>query len=109
MIHLRPAAVKEIARLLAQQENPKNLFRLGVKRGGCCQFCYAMEFDREVRPSDRAIELDAVTVVVDVDHLNYFDGLTLDYSEDLMGGGFRFNNPMAATTCNCGNSFAVDS
>jgi iron-sulfur cluster assembly accessory protein len=109
MIIMSPAAEKEIARLLAQQQNQKNLFRLGVKQGGCCQFSYVMEFDREVRPSDRVFDLDTVRVVVDTDHLNYFDGLTLDYSEDLMGGGFRFKNPMAVTTCNCGNSFTVDS
>ncbi|WP_143438253.1 iron-sulfur cluster assembly accessory protein, partial [Hydrocoleum sp. CS-953] len=37
----------------------------------------------------------------------YLNGLTLDYSEDLMGGGFRFNNPNAKVVCGCGNSFSV--
>ncbi|MDY6802602.1 MAG: iron-sulfur cluster assembly accessory protein [Cyanobacteriota bacterium] len=109
MIHLSSAAEKEIARLLTKQDNPKNLFRLGVKKGGCCQFSYAMEFDKEVRPSDKVFEFDTVRVVVDGDHLNYFDDLTLDYSEDLMGGGFRFKNNLATTTCSCGNSFAIES
>ncbi|MCJ8281054.1 MAG: iron-sulfur cluster assembly accessory protein, partial [Rivularia sp. ALOHA_DT_140] len=31
------------------------------------------------------------------------------YSEDLMGGGFRFYNPKAETICGCGNSFSVNS
>jgi iron-sulfur cluster assembly protein len=31
----------------------------------------------------------------------------LDYSEDLMGGGFRFHNPNAAQSCSCGNSFSI--
>lgn len=109
MIHLSPDAEKEIARLLARQDNPENLFRLGVKKGGCCQFSYAMEFDRQIRPSDRVFKFDRVQVVVDSEYLSYFDGLTLDYSEDLMGGGFRFKNPMATTTCSCGNSFAIES
>ena len=39
--------------------------------------------------------------------LNYLNGLILDYSEDLMGGGFRFNNPNAKVACGCGNSFSV--
>ena len=34
------------------------------------------------------------------------DGLHIDYSEDLMGGGFRFSNPNAAQTCGCGGSFS---
>ncbi|NEP41041.1 MAG: iron-sulfur cluster assembly accessory protein [Okeania sp. SIO2H7] len=109
MIHLSQAAEKEIARLSAKQHHPENLFRLGVKKGGCSEMCYVMEFDRQTRPSDRVFEFDTIKVVVDADHLNYFDGLVLDYSEDLMGGGFRFKNPMAITTCSCGNSFAVDS
>jgi Fe-S cluster assembly iron-binding protein IscA len=32
----------------------------------------------------------------------------LDYSEDLMGGGFRFHNPNAIETCGCGNSFRLE-
>ncbi len=109
MIHLSPDAEKEIARLLTRQDNPENLFRLGLKKGGCCQFSYALEFDQQIRPSDRVFKFDTVQVVVDSEYLNYFDGLTLDYSEDLMGGGFRFKNPMATTTCSCGNSFAIES
>jgi iron-sulfur cluster assembly accessory protein len=33
--------------------------------------------------------------------------LQIDYSEDLMGGGFRFQNPNATANCGCGNSFAI--
>jgi iron-sulfur cluster assembly protein len=31
----------------------------------------------------------------------------LDYSEALIGGGFKFTNPNAAQTCGCGTSFST--
>jgi len=46
-------------------------------------------------------------VVIDDQSLDYINGLMLDYSEDLMGGGFRFHNPNAKHSCGCGNSFSV--
>jgi len=38
--------------------------------------------------------------------LLYLEGTKLDYSEDLMGGGFRFENPNVASSCGCGISFS---
>jgi iron-sulfur cluster assembly accessory protein len=66
-----------------------------------------MEFDAELSPDDLVDDCGTVKVVVDSQQLNYLKGLTLDYSEDLMGGGFRFKNPNAKIGCGCGNSFSV--
>ncbi|MGB3512677.1 MAG: iron-sulfur cluster assembly accessory protein [Microcoleaceae cyanobacterium] len=107
MINLTKAAVQEIVRLKSKHDNPNSLFRLKVKPGGCCSLCYTMEFDEEISPEDRIYDRDTVKVIVDSEHLSYLNGLTLDYSEDLMGGGFRFNNPNAKISCGCGNSFSV--
>jgi len=67
---------------------------------------YQMKFDA-CRPGDRLYEVNGLEVVIDADSLPFLEGLTLDYSEDLMGGGFRFHNPNAAQTCGCGNSFSL--
>lgn len=107
MINLTKAAVQEIVRLKSKHDNPDSLFRLKVKPGGCCSLCYIMEFDEEISPEDLIYDRDTVKVIVDAQHLSYINGLTLDYSEDLMGGGFRFNNPNAKVGCGCGNSFSV--
>jgi len=32
-------------------------------------------------------------------------GMTIDYEEKLMGGGFKMNNPNANRSCGCGLSF----
>jgi iron-sulfur cluster assembly protein len=33
------------------------------------------------------------------------DGMTIDYVQTLMGGGFKIDNPNATSTCGCGQSF----
>ena len=45
-------------------------------------------------------------VVIPLLHL-FNLGTTLDYSGGLNGKGFVFNNPNAARTCGCGESFAI--
>ena len=106
MIYLSPAAINEIERLKSKQ--PSNiLFRLRVKSGGCADWFYDLAFDTTVQPQDQVLELQNLCVIIDPESLNYINELSLDYSEDLMGGGFRFHNPKATSTCSCGNSFSI--
>ncbi|WP_254565603.1 iron-sulfur cluster assembly accessory protein [Oscillatoria sp. HE19RPO] len=107
MIQLSKAAVTEIKRIQSKQSNPNVWFRLGVETGGCAGWYYTMAFDEQCNPDDLICECDGVQVTVDSRFLDYLNGLTLDYSQDLMGGGFRFHNPKAAKTCGCGNSFSI--
>lgn len=119
MIHLSASAASEVKRLRAKLKQRKvALFRLSVQPGGCSGMLYTMEFDdaiarpdlglTQIGPSDRVYDCNGLQVVVEAQSLPYLDGLTLDYSEDLMGGGFRFHNPNATQTCGCGNSFSID-
>jgi len=106
MIYLSPAAINEIECLKSKQ--PSNiLFRLRVKSGGCADWFYDLAFDTTVQPQDQVLELQNLCVIIDPESLNYINELSLDYSEDLMGGGFRFHNPQATSTCSCGNSFSI--
>ncbi len=119
MIHLSASAASEVKRLRAKLKQRKvALFRLSVQPGGCSGMLYTMEFEdaigetdlglTQIAPSDRVYDCNGLQVVVEAQSLPYLDGLTLDYSEDLMGGGFRFHNPNATQTCGCGNSFSID-
>lgn len=108
MIKLSQAAANEIRRLQIKRRCPKARLRLGVQAGGCVDLFYTIDFDEEMNSSDRVYECDGVGVVVDEKSLNAIAGLVLDYSEDLMGGGFRFHNPNASETCGCGNSFRLE-
>ena len=106
MIQLSPAAAAEIVRLHACQAQPTNEFRLSVTARGCAGLSYDMQFTA-AQPGDRLYTSNNVAIWVDPQSLSYLDGLTLDYSEDLMGGGFRFHNPQAQKSCSCGISFSL--
>ncbi|MDY6938427.1 MAG: iron-sulfur cluster assembly accessory protein [Cyanobacteriota bacterium] len=107
MIHLSQAAIRELHRLKSRQHNQNAYFRLKIEAGGCSEFFYAMTFENAASPEDCRWECEGIEAIVDPVSLPYVKGLTIDYSEDLMGGGFRFHNPNASQTCGCGNSFAV--
>lgn len=66
-----------------------------------------MGFDEEIKVGDQILNCDPVQILVDRDSALYLSGLTLDYSEDLMGGGFRFRNPNIKQSCSCGISFSI--
>jgi iron-sulfur cluster assembly accessory protein len=106
MIQLSQAATIEIQRLKSKQ--PNALVRLAVKPGGCSDLFYDLSFDETQKQSDRLFEINGLKIIIDDKSLNYVNELGLDYSEDLMGGGFRFHNPQAVSTCSCGNSFSVN-
>lgn len=106
MIHLSRAAANEVNRLQSRCPNPIARFRLGVKSGGCSGFYYTLQFD-ETQPEDQLLSCDGIEILINTQDLAYVDGLALDYSEDLMGGGFRFHNSNAAQHCGCGNSFSI--
>ncbi|MFM7580654.1 MAG: HesB/IscA family protein, partial [Microcystaceae cyanobacterium] len=82
-------------------------FRLGIKPGGCATWYYTLDLVREVTDSDREFESQGITILVDETSFPFLENVKLDYAEDLMGGGFRFNNPQA-THCSCGLSFRLN-
>ncbi len=107
MIHVSHAAASEVLRLQARRHNPKLVFRLSTQPSSCLAMSYALTFDEVIQSNDCVYECNGVQVVVDAQSLTAVDGLVLDYSEDLMGGGFRFHNPNAKQNCGCGNSFSL--
>ena len=107
MIHLSPSAASEIERLRSRQRQPNLLFRIQAQPGGCSGLFYVLTFDESVRSGEQVYDCYGISVIVDAQRWHYLNGLTLDYSEDLMGGGFRFHNPNATQTCGCGNSFST--
>ncbi|MCB9082421.1 MAG: iron-sulfur cluster assembly accessory protein [Lewinellaceae bacterium] len=81
--------------------------RVSVTSGGCSGLTYQMDFDNESRPNDQVFEDNGVKIVTDLKSFLYLCNTTLEFSGGLNGKGFYFNNPNAARTCGCGESFAV--
>ncbi|MGE5693228.1 MAG: HesB/IscA family protein [Candidatus Zixiibacteriota bacterium] len=105
-ILITETAVREIKKILSQQA-PGTFLRVGVKGGGCSGLSYLMNLDTQTGELDRSFMFGDVKVVVDAKALVYLNGLTLDYTGDLLNGAFRFNNPQAKRSCGCGSSFSV--
>ncbi len=107
-IRLTPAAVDELRRLISEQKLGDDvMLRVGVQGGGCGGLTYRMEFDTAVDDTDRTLDFDGLTVVVDAKSLAYMDGTTIDFSNELLTGGFKFDNPLSSRSCGCGTSFSV--
>jgi iron-sulfur cluster assembly protein len=107
MIEISKAAIAEIVRMQTVREQNTSKFRIGFASGGCNDFYYTIDLVDSSSDRDRIYEINGVSVSIDLQQLAYLDNLKLDYSEDLMGGGFRFQNPLAASVCGCGNSFSM--
>jgi iron-sulfur cluster insertion protein len=100
-------AARRIAVLRTQEEAEKAFLRIAVSGGGCSGFQYGLSFDKQRNADDFVFERDGVAVVVDDVSLGLLNGAEVDFVEDLMGASFRINNPNAASSCGCGNSFSI--
>ena len=107
MINLTEKAQEEVKRLLVTHGKPEAFLRAAVKAGGCSGFNYDATFDDKIGEHDRVFDNHGVKVVSDIKSLLYIDGMTIDFSGELVGGGFKFVNPKATGTCGCGTSFTV--
>jgi|SRR5579864_346466 iron-sulfur cluster insertion protein len=101
------SAAKRIAFLREQEQVGGANLRIAVSGGGCSGFQYGLSFDDQTNPDDRVFERDGVCVVIDDVSLELLNGAEVDFVEDLMGASFRINNPNAASSCGCGNSFSI--
>ena len=105
-ITVTPKAAARIRQALAQRGGGIGL-RLAVKTAGCSGYAYALEFADATAPEDLAFESEGVRLVVAADSLPLLDGTRLDWVREGLNEGFKFDNPNAAATCGCGESFAV--
>ena len=106
-------AIEQISSLLKSQTDKKAL-RVGVRSGGWSGMSYTMDFigGDEINSDDKVYDYSLSSeqtfqVICDPKSLLYIYGMQLDFSKDLIGGGFNFVNPNASQTCGCGSSFAV--
>ena len=108
MIALTPQAAQEVKRLIEKEQKTNLGLRIGVKGGGCSGMSYILAID-EATPKqyDSVFEQEGVKILIDAKSHLYMDGTTIDFKNNLMGGGFEFQNPLAKKTCGCGTSFTA--
>lgn len=106
-ITLTETAVTEVRRVLASQNQSGWGLRIGVKGGGCSGLSYSMNIEEKAVDGDHQFEFGDVRIFCDPKSYLFVNGLILDYSTELLNGGFRFVNPNATKTCGCGTSFSA--
>jgi iron-sulfur cluster assembly protein len=104
-VTLLPGAADKIRSLLAERNLTDHGLRVFVAGGGCSGMQYGMAIEKEAGEFDTIFESNGVKVFVDPTSMMYLGGSTVDYVDNLMGGGFRIDNPHAVSTCGCGHSF----
>ena len=104
-INMTDSAVGKVKELLAQKDVPDHGLRVFVSGGGCSGMQYGMALEAEPRPYDHVIDKGGVKVFVDPTSMMYLNSATIDYEDSIMGGGFKIENPNAASSCGCGTSF----
>lgn len=97
-----PRAVDELKKVAEarRQQAVSDTVRVMVQsRCGCGAAHFAMGFD-EPEEGDNRIDLGGVTLLVDPNSAPFLENAQMDYSDDLMGKGFRINSPNGG--CGCG-------
>ncbi|MEK7787029.1 MAG: iron-sulfur cluster insertion protein ErpA [Chloroflexota bacterium] len=102
---LTSLAAAKVRSILAERNLPSYGLRVFVSGGGCSGMQYGMAIEGQPREFDAVVETDGVKLYVDPTSMNFLLGATIDYVDNLMGGGFRVDNPNAVSTCGCGHSF----
>jgi len=101
------SALQELHRLYKELNVSEDaVLRIGVKGGGCSGLSYLLAFDKK-EEGDSDYELEGIPVVMKKAQVMYVLGMEVDWETGLNNRGFSFNNPNAAETCGCGQSFSA--
>tara|TARA_Y100001951_G_scaffold2821_1_gene1957 strand:+ start:167 stop:490 length:324 start_codon:yes stop_codon:yes gene_type:complete len=81
--------------------------RVSVLPGGCSGFQYGLNIEETFEPDDEIFDIEGIKIFIDPFSSQYLDGVEIDYTTNMMGQGFIFNNPSATGGCGCGSSFTA--
>ncbi|WP_029088550.1 HesB/IscA family protein [Brevibacterium album] len=104
-VELSAEAAEKVRSLLQQEGRDDLRLRVAVQPGGCSGLIYQLYFDERTLDGDAIRDFDGVEVVVDKMSVPYLGGSTIDFSDTIEKQGFTIDNPNAAGSCACGDSF----
>lgn len=105
MVTLTENAANEINRQLSAVGDDCARMRIGIEAGGCAGTRYVITPGAARQPNDVETSQFGLTVLCDPISLTSIEGLRVDFVDAFVGGGFRYENPQAASSCGCGASF----
>lgn len=98
-------AADKVYDLLSREGREDLRLRLQVAPGGCSGLIYQLYFDDRVFDGDLVETFGNIEAVVDKTSVPYLDGAVVNFEDTLQKQGFTIDNPNAAGTCACGDSF----
>jgi iron-sulfur cluster assembly protein len=105
VISLTDNASLQIKEMMKDESGNARL-RFGVKGGGCSGLSYSLGFDEELNEElDLVQDINGIPVIIHKPDIPVIEGTTIDFKQNLMGGGFSIDNPNAVLSCGCGSSF----
>lgn len=104
-VKLTDVARDKVKSLLEAEGRDDLRLRVSVQPGGCSGLIYQLFFDEVIEDSDALVEFDGVGVVVDKMSVPYLEGASIDFEDTIQKQGFTIDNPNAAGSCACGDSF----
>lgn len=88
--------------------NNRQYVVFGVNGGGCSGFTYMWDFADTCDPEYEQVPCDDdVVLLIDPTSMLYVLGSEIDYVSEIGGSFLKVNNPLAASSCGCGESFNV--
>ncbi|MEE2615125.1 MAG: iron-sulfur cluster assembly accessory protein [Verrucomicrobiota bacterium] len=107
LLKVSESASVKVKSLLQRQGRSNGVLRVAVIGGGCSGLQYKLDLQDAPANRDILVESGGIRVVVDPKTAIYVTGSQLEYADKLEDGGFKVNNPNAASTCSCGESFSA--
>ena len=101
------SAVNRLKAVMSSDGKEDHFLRMSVEGGGCSGMTYKMDFENKKGEFDKIFESNGLTIVCDLKSWLYLKDVEIDYSDDLLNGGFQIKNPNAERTCGCGTSFSA--
>lgn len=99
---------KKASNMIKKHGGEDGYVRVVVKSGGCAGMTYDASIVSDKEEGDITVySKDDIEVICDEFSLPYLENLEVDYSDDLISAGFRFNNQTNESSCGCGASFGV--
>ena len=106
-ITVTQAAVRRLKAVMSSDGKDDHFLRMSVEGGGCSGMTYNMDFENQKGEFDKVFESNGLKIVCDLKSWLYLKDIEIDYSDDLLNGGFKIKNPNAERTCGCGTSFSA--
>ncbi|MEP6713861.1 MAG: iron-sulfur cluster assembly accessory protein [Ferruginibacter sp.] len=103
------SAAEEIKKFFEGEEDLTNTagLRVRVVPGGCSGFQYSLNIEEDSRQGDFILDRHGIKLFVDMFSAQYLNGVEINYTSNMMGSGFTFENPNATGGCGCGTSFSA--